>query len=438
MKIAFISQPTDHFIPPVQGGSLTIWTYQVARRYAHKADILIYSRKAPNQPRAQEKEGIHYRRVSAALEDRLLKPLKLLERLSGHRNPKRPLFASPWYYIGYILQVANDLRSQQPDVVHIFNYSQFVPIVRRACPKSKIVLHMHCEWLTQLDRAMIERRLKKVDLIISCSHYSTKRIRQHFPKFAHRCETVLNGVDAGSFASQDGHRRVKKASPEGRGNEAGTLPSPKRLLFVGRVSPEKGVHVLLDAFEKVIAHYPHVHLDIVGPGGNAPFEFMVLISDDEKVSSLASFYDGILRRGDYFSDLQNALSAKLASHLTFVGPVPHSRIASYYREADILINPSFSEAFGMSLIEAMASGTPVIATRVGGMTDIVEEGKNGLLVEADNATALAEAILGLLKDDELRHSMGQLGRQQANTRYSWELIAEQLFNQFTLLYQLEK
>jgi glycosyltransferase involved in cell wall biosynthesis len=421
MKVAFISQPFGDVVPPVEGNSLVIWTYQVARRLTSACDFIIYARKGPGQQQVQWHEHIEYRRIPVTLDDQLLKPLKLLERILGHPAPKRPLFSSSLFYLGYILQIAWDLRAQQCDIVHIFNFPQFASMIRAFNPQVKIVLHMQCEWLSQLDRAMIERQLKQVDLVIGCSDYITNKVRERFPQFGDRCQTVFNGADV--------HQLVYK--PDDRVAKNGQM----RLLFVGRVSPEKGVHVLLEAFEKVVPSYPQAQLDIVGPGGNAPFEYMVLVSDDKKVNALGSFYNNLLRRGDYFSELQRHLPPVLAERVNFVGPISHSRLINYYREADLLINPSLTEAFGMSLVEAMASEVPVVATAVGGMTEIVGEGQAGLLVESGNPTALAEAILSLLKDGHLRKLMGQTGRKQVIDRYSWDQIAASLFAQYRCITQ---
>jgi spore coat protein SA len=417
MKVAFVTQPWDEVVPPSGGPtSIAILTYQMARRLARSGEVIVYARRGPSQQKVQcDGEGIHYRRISVTAEDKLIKPARLLDRLLGFLYPKRPFFSSGLYYLGYALQVAIDLRAQQPDIVHIHNFSQFVPVIRVFNPSAKIVLHMHCEWLTQLAPAMIARRLRQTDWVVGCSEYITGKVRDRFPQFASRCQTISNGVDVNHFIDENGHGMSKQTGI-------------KRLLFVGRLSPEKGVHVLLEALQKVVGRYPQVQLDIVGPLGNAPFEFLVRVSDDEQVSQLASFYSGLLRRGDYLSDLQRYVPSNLASRVRFVGSVPNSHVVDYYREADILVNPSFSEAFGMSLVEAMACQVPVVATRVGGMTEIVEDTHAGLLVGPGDATALAGAILRLLADDDLRERMGQAGRRRAIERYSWEQVTENLYH----------
>lgn len=409
MKIAFVNQPGGSVVPPVQDGSIEIWTYEVARRLARSGDVIFYAKRGRFQKKVQHYEGVHYRRVSVAVDHWLI---RLLKRFSGFRNVRRPLFSSGLYYLGYILQVANNLRRHKCDIVHVHNYAQFVPVIRAFNPKIKIVLHMHCEWLTQLDRGMIERRLGKADLVIGCSEYITETIRRSFPQFASRCQPIFQGVDVNQFVGKSGDRATK-------GKDA------KRLLFVGRVSPEKGLHVLLQAFEKVLERYPQVQLEIVGPKRQLPLEYLVALSDDDKVSGLASFYDGRSRRS-YFYHLQRRLTPNLASHVTFCGSVPYANVINHYRDADILVNPSLSESFGRSLIEAMACQMPVIATRVGGMVEIVEDGKTGLLVAPGDATALAEAILRILSDEGLRNSMGQAGRQRVLQCFSWGRIAESL------------
>jgi glycosyltransferase involved in cell wall biosynthesis len=362
-------------------------------------------------------DNIQYRFVSLAVDRPLSRALRLLERLAGFPKAQFPVFASPWYYYGYALKVGRDLRERRCDVAHVFNFSQFVPTIKSFNPGIRTVLHMHCEWLTQLDRSLIERRLEDVDLIIGCSDYITDRIRRRFPRFANRCRTVYNGVDVNHFAAW-------KRTMASHGIEV------PRLLFVGRVSPEKGLHVLLEAFHRIVAEYPQVHLDIVGPESHVPFDFIVLVSDDEEVSKLARFYSRRLRRPAYLCHLQRRLPSSLSDRVSFVGPVPHARLVDYYRNAEVLINPSFSEAFGMSLVEAMATEVPVVATRVGGMPDVVEDDNTGLLVRVGDADAIAQATLLLLRDPSLKKSMGKAGRQRAIKTFAWERIVESLSREY--------
>jgi spore coat protein SA len=423
VKIAFVTQPWEQVIPVVGGySSISILSYQIAQRLVQSGnDIILYGQRSGLQQKIErDDKGIEYRRFSVDTESRLLRPLRALERLLGYPRPKRPLFASTLYYLGYIFQVARDLRRENCDIIHLHNFSQFVPVVRAFNPKSKIVLQMHCEWLSQLDHSLIGKRLHHVDLVIGCSEYITEKIRQRFPQYASRCRTITGGVDVSQFVSGNNHRQANS-------------DRPKRLLFVGRISPEKGVHVLLEAFQRVARSYPNVELELVGDQQAVPYEFIVLVADDQKVSELASFYKGRLKRGDYISFLKEHIPSDLTTRVIFCGPVSQSELANHYRNADVLVNPSLSEAFGMSLLEAMACKVPVVGTRTGGMLESVEEGKTGFLVDRGNAFDLADAILNLLRDSELRVSMGNAGRQRVVDRFSWNRITESLLEKYSVL-----
>ena len=425
MKIAFLNQPLGTMRLPVHGGSMETWTYQVARRLAQSCDVIVYAKKGRFQKKVEYDQGVHYRRISTAADewstyistavDKLGRfPIfRNVRRLLFFRNVKRPLFASNLYYLTYVLQVAKDLRAEKCDVVHLHNFSQFVPIIRAFNPEIKIVLHMHCEWLTQLDRTMIERRLREADLVIGCSKYITEKIPHRFPQFAKCCQTVYSGVDVNHFVSENNHWATKKNGV-------------KRLLFVGRNSPEKGLHVLLDAFKEVVGCYPQAQLKIVGSQGSLPIEFVVALSDDPKVRDLASFYSG-----NYTSHLQGKLSLGVGSHVSFTGFVSRQQLIDSYRDADVFVFPSvWNEPLGMPPIEAMATEVPVVATRVGGITEIVEDGKTGILVEPGDASALAEAILHLLSNEDLRKSMGEAARLRVVELFSWEKIVENLLRQY--------
>ena len=235
---------------------------------------------------------------------------------------------------------------------------------------------------------------------------------------AERCQTLFNGVDADYFKSP--------AKP----------PPPKdndsmHLLFVGRISPEKGVHVLIDAFKHVLRKYPRIQLDIIGPHWVAFKPFIDPLDQDHCLKKLKSFFE---TPASYFKFLKDKLSPADDSKVNFIGAVPHHALLSYYQRSDILINPSLCEAFGMSLVEAMACRCPVIATRVGGMIDIISEGQNGVLVERDDPKALAEAILQLLNNPERRQAMGMYGRRKILELFTWQRIADSLFEKYRRMF----
>ena len=200
-----------------------------------------------------------------------------------------------------------------------------------------------------------------------------------------------------------------------------------QVLFVGRHSPEKGVHDLLEAMKKVVEKFPRAHLKVVGPRYAVPCDVIVGMSDDPKVLALARFYQkDPYQEGGYISYLEKQRRSGLPENLSFTGSIPHSRLPELYQEADVLVNPSLSETFGITLVEAMAAEVPVVATRVGGMVEIVEEGRTGLLTESADPEALAAALTRLLDDQALRLQMGRAGRERVVQLFSWEKVAGSL------------
>jgi glycosyltransferase involved in cell wall biosynthesis len=115
----------------------------------------------------------------------------------------------------------------------------------------------------------------------------------------------------------------------------------------------------------------------------------------------------------------NALQDNVAFH----DAVPYHAVSNFYARANVVVNPSLSESFGRSLIEAMAFGLPVVATAVGGMPEIVTHEREGLLVEAERPAALAGALLDLLERPERAAEMGRAGRKTVEERFTWDRIA---------------
>lgn len=125
-----------------------------------------------------------------------------------------------------------------------------------------------------------------------------------------------------------------------------------------------------------------------------------------------------------------AAGDELGKRIVFEGRVDHSSVGEYYKRAGILVNPSLSEAFGMSLVEAMMYRVPVVASRVGGMTNIVKPSETGHLVESADPNALAAAICDTLADRQRAEQMGDAGRARALEKYSWDKTTELLIDYF--------
>jgi len=437
MKIAFVSFPTLSLLPPYHG-SMGVQTYTIASALAKRCEVLVYGVEHKQMgAKSGIYEGAHYRFFRASARDRLL--LAARSELSGFVQISSPLSSSNLLFPSFARQVARDLAKEQCDIIHVQHCSQYVPVIRAFNPKAKIVLQIHAEWFSQCNLAAIERRLRSLDLLLTVSDYITRKTRRDIPALADRCETMYNGIDTQEF-------------DHAKDYDAANRRQEKRLLYIGGVWPHKGAHVLLDAFKIVVARYPRVRLDIVGPGGGSyPLEECFDLADKSTLSSVAPFFAkhpvavvraklgfGPSDRLEYLDLLKAKLAGDLASKVAFHGFLSRPELVDHYYNADVFaFPPIWNEGFGCTPVEAMAAGTPVVATRSGGIVETVRDQETGFLVEKNDCQALAEAICKLLENDALRESMGRAARQQALERFRWDKIVAAMHDRYQRLCQVE-
>jgi glycosyltransferase involved in cell wall biosynthesis len=393
VKVAFVSQPGFAVLPPA--GSIEIVTREIARRLAERHDVTIYG-SASAESRDVVDELIRYRFVDHARDATLARVLRRLYRV---RPPDKGYFTSPAHQLLYWLRVAKDIRRSGCDVVHVANLTQAIPVIRRFNPRARIVLHMHCEWLVQLDERLMDRRLRQVDAIVGCSDHITEPIRRRFPQHAARCHTIYNGVEVGPEVDRSAHEGVT-------------------LLHVGRISPEKGHHVLVEALDRVVREHPEVRLVLVGEESVVPAEWAVDISHDPAVRDLKRFYGA-----SYLEQVRALMTPELAERTTFTGRLSYEETARRYADADLFVFPSYFEAMPVPPIEAMASGLPVVSTRAGGAVESIVDGVTGVFVERGDPEALARAVTELVEDPDRRAALGAAGRERAAEVFSWDGVA---------------
>lgn len=396
LRVAFVSQPGAWGGPPEPQGSIEIWTHEVARRLAQTSDVRVYRPIQGRGVRRAVHDGVSYIGVGSFVD----KVIGVAHRRVKDR-PGRPRSVSPLHLFGYAVRVARDVRRFRPDVIHVQNHFPFVRTIARFNRGSEIVLHMHGEWISDLDRRIIGPALRRTAAVVACSDHVTNAAKASWPEATCRWHTVPNGVDASWLGMER--------------QEA----DPLEVLFVGRISPEKGLHDLIEAFVRVADRFPGSRLKIIGPHAIMPVGNIVDVSYDPAIRDLARFYRG----PKYWDRLVEMVPEDLAGRVEFINAMPQSRLVDHYRTATVLVNPSFSESFGMSVIEAMALGTPVVAASTGGMVETVEHGVNGLSVPPGDVAALADALDRLLSDADLRRAMGQAGRRTVAERYTWDRVA---------------
>ena len=192
------------------------------------------------------------------------------------------------------------------------------------------------------------------------------------------------------------------------------------VLFFGRMSPEKGCHVPLDAYASVLEQLPDARLRIAGGEAVVPIDFHVLMSSDRRTRDLAKWH-----RKRYMAAIRD-IASSLGERVTLADWVVHENIVDEFSAAHIFVWPSvWQEPFGMPVVEAMAAGLPVVAGRSGGISESVEHGVTGRLVPRDDPHALAAAIVALLRDPARAKATGVAGRRRAAERFAWDVVARQ-------------
>ena len=192
------------------------------------------------------------------------------------------------------------------------------------------------------------------------------------------------------------HTLFRPGNKERARQRLGLQPTGQLVAFVGRIQPLKGVDVAISA----VAALPGVRLLVVGgpsgPTGEAELERLRRIADDTA-----------------------------PGRVTFMPARPHTDIACVYRAADAVIVPSRSESFGLVAVEAQASGTPVVASRVGGLAYSVEDGKSGYLIAGHDPADYTRALAAIL-DDPANAARLSDGASEHAKSFSWEATADRL------------
>jgi glycosyltransferase involved in cell wall biosynthesis len=208
---------------------------------------------------------------------------------------------------------------------------------------------------------------------VSCVSASVlSATRKTLPSMASRSSVVYNGLDIPAVASQ-----------------AAPADAPK-LLCLGRLKIRKGFDVALKAFVSVVGRFPEARLIVAGDG-------------PERLS---------LER--------QAVQLGIGGVVDFIGWVAPEDVPELVAKVTAVVMPSRHEPFGLVALDAALTSRPIVASRVGGLTEVVAHGKTGLLVEPNDSAALAEALVFLLDNRDLAVEMGRIARRRAQTIFSWK------------------
>jgi D-inositol-3-phosphate glycosyltransferase len=220
-----------------------------------------------------------------------------------------------------------------------------------------------------------------------------------------KVRVIPPGVDLARFQPMD------KAAAR---SKLGWSQAEHALLYVGRIEALKGIDTLIRAMHFVRDQAPELAFRVHIVGGDLEERFEALEGEMARLRALT-----------YALGLQDQIE--------FLGSRSQEELPDYYAAADVVVMPSYSESFGMVALEAMASGRPVVASNVGGLTYLVQNGETGYHVREGQAQELAGRALTLLGDEAALQRMGAAARAVAKT-YSWARAAgeiEALYSELT-------
>ncbi len=248
------------------------------------------------------------------------------------------------------------------------------------------------------DRLETERHLvHHLDRIVAATEHERRLLQQIYRVPPARVAVIPLGVDLGRFAPGD--RAMARA-------RLGIPAEERVVLAVGRIEPLKGLDILIRSLAEM-SDREGVALYIIGGDERAAAEIARLRAVAEQVG--------------------------VADAVRFLGPRPHEALVDYYAAADVVAVPSFYESFGLVAVEAMASGVPVVASRVGGLASTVVDGRTGYLIPWRCPTPFAEKIETLLRNEELRRALGAGARDRMEHGYAWSAVARQVASLYETL-----
>lgn len=222
--------------------------------------------------------------------------------------------------------------------------------------------------------------LKNSDLIVSVSQDFADRVANVWPIPRNRIKIFPNAIDEDRYNFIQGNKREPA------------------VIFAARLSKNKGVKVLADAIPLVLADHPDVKFYFVGKD--------CCWNEEGRTAS------------EYIS------SKAPKENVIFLGEIHPSEIIAYYHNCSVCVLPSFYESFGITALEAMACGCTMVASRTGGLKEIITDGKNGLLVEPGDAAELAKAIGRLLDDPQERSKLSSQGAETVHAQYTYKKLIE--------------
>lgn len=326
-----------------------------------------------------------------------------LDEIDQHQIPLSEYSIDSLYNAGTVrqqLRLAGDLRRQRTQIVHSYNFYANVfaiPAAKLAgVPVTIASIRDAGIYLT-----LAQKRVQRFVVgFADCILVNAESIRQWLVEQKcnpEKIRVIRNGIDLSRFTLKKNDTALHQ--------ELGLPADAPLVMMLSRLNPQKGVEYFLEAAAVVARHCPAAHFVIVGDG---------YVRRDGVIQSDTT-YQQVLQ--------QSVLRLGLGGRVSFTGFRPD--VPEVLSEAAVSVLPSLSEGLSNTLLESMAAGVPVVATKVGGNPEVIQDGIGGYLVPPRDSSALAEAICAILKNRDLARNLGREARQRVVERFSLERMVRE-------------
>ncbi len=319
----------------------------------------------------------------------------ILKRIEKEKIQYDVIHTNYWYSGIIGLKIAKIIKKPLVHVYHSVGKIRFESLKKFKIQKDDNELFKQ--------RMIAEKEIaQRADRIIATSPVEKKIIKKLFDLEEEKIKVITIGVDTKIFrpiVMEKARRLLKIENGE------------KCILYVGRIEWRKGIGTLLFAFRNIVADYPDAKLYVIG-GGKSKSVKKLEEAESERIKKIA-----------------NELG--LENKIIFLGAKKQKNLYKYYSASNVCVVPSYYEPFGIVPIESMACGTPVVASRTGGLQYSVKDGKTGHLTKPRDYNDLAEKIKETLKNGKDIYRQNCLKRVQ--NKFVWEKIAKQYQNYFNQL-----
>ena len=347
--------------PPKRLGGTEIATYNIAKYLSKKYKVHVFTTLDKGLPNESFVEGFYVHRV---------------------HWPNIRFFGGLLFFFN----LARFLKKIKPDIIHSQNieFGKHLFLLNKFLRKAYVIWARGSDvnflYMDKYDW-ILKKTLKNADAVISLTDDMKKKIREVCDR---EIFVIPNGIDLNLFEGLSKKELRKKF---------GFNESEKIILYVGTLRPVKGITHLIEAVN--------------------------IVSEKNKRLLL-------IGHGEERKHLENLVKKlKIENIVTFVGVVPNKKVIEYMVASDVFVLPSLSEGFPNVILEAMASGLPIVASNVGGLPEIIKNVENGFLVDPKNPEQIAEKILIILNDEKLRKTISRNNKEEAK-KYSWEKVIDRL------------